>query len=111
MSPSMVHEEKSRYEIFSQKAKEDINAYRDKLQSDGTFSFVSQVLELERLGNHMNTRMLEYLFGDLLGSHLADKFANQCRGNLLAFLSRLTSEYRFFILHELKNNKLLFSYC
>lgn len=111
MSSTEPNQEKSRFEKFSENAKEDIDAYKEKLVGDGTFSYVGQVMMLERLSHYMNRNMLVYLFGDLLGDHLAETFVHQCKENLLTFFSRLTSEYRFFILHELKNNKILFSYC
>jgi hypothetical protein len=111
MSNTEPSPEKSRFEIFNEQAREDMDAYRKKLMGDGTFSYVSQVIELERLSYYLNQNLLKYLFGDLLGRHLAEKFANQCNRNLLVFLSKLTSEYRFFILYELKNNRILFSYC
>lgn len=104
-------QEKSRYEVFQDATKADLDAYREKLMGDGTYSYISQVLELERLSNYMNENLLVYLFGDLLGPHLADKFFNHHKGNLLSFLSKLSPEYRFFILYELKTNRLLLSYC
>lgn len=111
MSQVENKQEKSRFDIFNEKAKEDIYAYREKLSGDGTFCYVKQVIELERLSHYMNQQMLVYMFGDMLGAHLAQKFAIQCNRNLIYFLSKLTSEYRFFILHELKNNKHLFAHC
>jgi hypothetical protein len=111
MSETEQNQPKTRFEIFREKAHEDMDAYQEKLMGDGTFAFVRQVLDLERLSHYMNQNMLEYLFGDLLGRHLAEKFDTGHNRNLLSFLSKLTSEHRFFILYELKNNKLLFSYC
>jgi hypothetical protein len=111
MSTTEANQGKSRFEKFSEDAKKDIDTYKERLVGDGTFSYVGQVIMLERLSHYMNRNMLVYLFGELLGDHLAETFAHQCNHNLLSFLSRLNSEYRFFILHELKNNKILFSYC
>lgn len=101
----------TRFEQFTEDARSDIDAYQKELHGDGTWSYVAQVAQLEKLSINMNGRMLVYLFGDHLGEHLAEKFAHECRGNLLYFLRQLTSEYRFFILYELKNNKSLFGYC
>lgn len=103
--------DKTRFEQFEDDARKDIDAYQKELHSDGTWSYVAQVAQLEKLSINMNGRMLIYLFGDHLGEHLAEKFSGECRGNLLYFLRQLTSEYRFFILYELKNNKSLFAYC
>lgn len=99
---------KSRYEIFLEDAKQDMDAYRDRLRGDGTFEFCAQVKQLERLSTHLNTAMMVYLFGEHPGRHLAEKFAGQCGRNLLFFFSQLTAEYRMFILYELKHNKLIF---
>jgi hypothetical protein len=107
----MAEQEKTRFELFHAKAKSDISAYRDNLRGDGSFEYIAQVIQLERLSHKINQNMLSYLFGDILGRHLAVKFATDCNRNLLTFLSKLTEEYRIFILHELKNNKNLFAYC
>lgn len=104
-------QEKSRYDLFIEEAQKDMDAYQKKLMGDGSFLYAQQVQMLERLSHYMNRNLLVYLFGDILGCHLADKFTREHRGNLLSFLSKLTDEYRFFILYELKNNKILFSYC
>lgn len=101
-------ETKSRYELFVEDAKNDIDAYRERLRGDGTFDFCTQVKQLERLSTHLNSAMMVYLFGEHPGRHLAEKFAGECGRNLLYFLSRLTVEYRLFILHELKNNPNIF---
>ena len=106
----MNQNSKSRCDIFKENAEADIDTYRDTLSGDGTFDYSKQVKELEKLSNKMSLRMMQYLFGEQLGSHLFDKYRNECSRNLLVFLSRLTTEYRFFLLHELKNNPALFSY-
>lgn len=103
-----MNEEKSRYDLFLAEAKEDREAFRERLKGDGTFDFCTQVKALELLSTHLNTAMMVYLFGEHPGRHLAEKFAGQCGRNLLFFFSQLTTDYRFFILHELKNNKHLF---
>ena len=100
----------TRYEEFKAHAHADMEAYNKELHGDGTWSYVEQVKQLESLANNMNGRMLIYLFGEHIGSHLGEKFHGECRGNLLYFLRQLTSEYRFFILYELKNNKVLFAH-
>ena len=104
-----LDEDKTRYELFKEDAQKDIKAYQDRLMGDGTWSYVAQVNQLEKLSINMSGRMLTYLFGDQLGEHLAEKFVVECHRNLLYFLRQLTSEYRFFILYELKNNKNLFA--
>jgi hypothetical protein len=110
MSQAKPLQESTRYELFLASAKSDMTAYREKLKGDGSFAYVSQVTDLARLGNNMNYFMLVYLFGDILGNHLNEKFVIQHNRNLLSFLTELTSEYRFFILYELKNNENLFAH-
>jgi hypothetical protein len=100
--------EMSRYELFSATAKADINGYRERLKGDGTFQFCEQVIQLQKLNSHINVHLLTYLFGERLGEHMAQTFVTLHERNLLSFMGRMTSEYRFFILHELKNNEQLF---
>lgn len=102
-------QESTRYEIFKASAQADIDVYRRDLSKDGTFNYVDQVTQLERLSINMSGKTLVYLFGDLLGAHLWEKFVIECQRNLLHFFRRLTSEYKFYILHELKNNDALFA--
>lgn len=101
-------EEQTRYEEFLAYARSNIESYRKELKGDGTFDYLQQVDQLEKLSNKINLSMLVYLFGERLGTHLAEKFVIECNRNLLSFLSRLHYEYRVFILHELKNNELIF---
>jgi len=103
--------EMTRFEWFTADAKRDIQAYREKLKGDGTFSYVNQVIQLETFGKKLNRNLFIYLFGERLGDHLNEKFVIESHRNLLAFLSSLTSEYQFFLLHELKNNESLYAHC
>lgn len=102
--------EPSRFDLFVARWKRDPDQFRKELKGDGTFEFMAQVKELERLSNHINQTMLVYLFGEHPGHHLANKFAVQCGRNLLFFFSQLTTEYRMFILYELKTNPAIFHY-
>lgn len=103
--------EMSRYELFSAAAKGDIKGYRDRLKGDGTFQFCEQVTQLQKLNSHINVHLLTYLFGERIGAHMAQTFVTVHERNLLSFFSRMSSEYRFFVLHELKNNEQLFLHC
>lgn len=105
-----MNEEKTRYELFFAEYKADPGAFQTRLKGDGTFEFCSQVKQLEKLSSKVNLAMMVYLFGDILGRHMAEKFAGQCGRNLLFFLNQLTVEYRMFILYELKTNKDLLMY-
>lgn len=103
-----TRKEATRFDLFVADAKRDMDKYRAELKGDGTFAYVDQVKALQKLASNMNGAMLIYLFGDQLGSHLADKFHNQARGDMMYFLRNLTSEYQFFILYSLKNDQYLF---
>ena len=102
--------EQTRYDLFFAEYKADPGAFRERLKGDGTFQFCDQVKQLEKLSSHINQAMMVYLFGPILGRHLAEKFAGQCGRNLLFFLTQLTAEYRMFILYELKTNRDLLLY-
>lgn len=102
--------EQTRYEAFLARYKADPDQFRKELKGDGTFEFCAQVKELERLQSKINLDMMLYLFGEHPGHHLANKFAVQCGRNLLFFFSQLTTEYRMFILYELKTNPSLLHY-
>lgn len=102
--------EPSRFSLFVARWKRDPDEFRKELKGDGTFEFMAQVKELERLQSKVNTEMMLYLFGEHPGRHLAEKFAGQCGRNLLFFFSQLTPEYRMFILYELKTNPHLLHY-
>lgn len=101
----------SRYQTFVDRAVDNFSDYEKKLKGDGSFQYSDQVVELIQLSNKMNGNLLVYLFGKQLGKHLAEKFVIECRRNLLEFFNCIDSQYRFFILHELKNDKHLFAYC
>ena len=105
-----MNEEQTRYEAFFAEYKADPGAFQARLKGDGTFEFCSQVKQLEKLSSQINQAMMTYLFGDILGRHLTEKFVGQCGRNLLFFLNQLTAEYRMFILYELKTNKDLMIY-
>lgn len=102
--PPPSADEPTRFEQFTARFKADPDKFRKELRGDGSFEYLAQVKQLERLANKMNGDMLVYLFGEHPGMHLADKFAYQCRRNILFFFSQLTTEYRMFILYELKTN-------
>ena len=102
--------EPTRFELFISDTQHSLDEYRKRLSGDGTFDYASQVDALIQLSNQMNYPLLKYLFGEQLGLHLAERFIVECNRNLLEFLSRITSEYNFFILHVLKNNPHLFAY-
>jgi len=102
---------KSRYELFCENALSDFSKYEKELKSDGSFNYSDQVTQLQLLSNKINLKMLKYLFGDFLGTHLAEKYAIECNRNLLTFFSAIDSQYKFYILYELKNNEDLFFHC
>lgn len=95
--------EKTPYNDFVNNAHLDMDAHHERMRNNGTFEFSDAVKIMEKLSLHMNGYTLVYLFGEQLGSHLWEKFIDNNR-NLLSWLRTLTSEYRFFLLHEVKNN-------
>lgn len=103
--------QKSRFDIFKDQAQMGSGEeYQSKMKGNGSFDYRRQVDSLIQLSNQMNGRLLIYLFGFWHGQHLADLYYN-CDRNLLTFFSRIDSEYRFFILYELKTNESLFAHC
>lgn len=105
----MTTQEKSRFDQFKDGFEKDRDGHMDRMQAVGMFEFSKQVKSLSKLQSNINTNMMVYLFGDHPGRHLAEKFAIECRGNMLYWFGQLTDEYRFFILCELKTNKNLFA--
>lgn len=102
---------KSRFDLFKELAERDGDAYRAALSSNGSFQYSDQVNALQYFANKVNNRLFVYLFGDIIGHHMMMKFAVDCNRDLLQFFNTVTTEVRFFILYELKNNKDLFAYC
>lgn len=99
----------SRYEQFVENAQHRRDTYYDELSGDGSFDYHDQVTALIQLSNQLNAGILVYLFGEQTGMHLAEKFILECDRNLLRFFSCIDSQYRFYILYELKTNKTLFA--
>lgn len=106
-----MNEEQSRYDIFVINAKNNHESYRKDVSGNGSFEYVQQVLDLMTLSDKLNMPLLVYLFGKQLGEHLAYKFVMECDRNLMKFFGKLDSQYRFFLLHELKTNEQLFIHC
>lgn len=102
--------EKSRFELFKEAFEADREGHQQRMQESGMFCFDKYIKSLSKLQSNINTAMMVYLFGEHPGCHLAEKFAIECRGNMLYWLQQLSDEYRFFILYELKTNKSLFAY-
>ena len=96
------------FEKFKAEAEADIHAYRDKPSTKDTFSFSEYVKLLEQLQNKMSGHTLMHMFGDQLGMHLWEKFVVGHSRNLISWFNGLTSEYRFYILHQLKNDPYIF---
>ncbi len=102
----------SRFEQFKQTSSNlGADNYRQTISGNGGFDYNQQVSSLIELSNKFNTNLLIYLFDEKLGRHLVEKFAIECKRNLLDFLNKIDVEMKFFILHELKTNKTLFAHC
>lgn len=106
----MSDQKKSRFDQFKEAFEKDRDGHMERMQAVGMFQFSEQVKALSKLQSNINTNMMVYLFDDHPGCHLAEKFAVECRGNMLYWFRQLTDEYRFFILYELQTNKSLFVY-
>lgn len=105
----MSTQEQSRFDLFVANAKADIDAYRKNLKGDGSFQYLDQVTQLEKLEINLSHRMMTYLFGERMGDHNWKKFSVECNRSLLRFFRQLHHEARFFIIYELKNNDMLFA--
>lgn len=101
----------SKYTEFLQRFENNKEQFRKDLSSDGTFSFSDQVSELITFSNKVNLNLFVYLFDEILGEHLAEKFVIDFNRNLLSFFNSVDYEIKFFILYEIKNNKSLYAYC
>lgn len=104
-------QQKTRYELFVINAKNNRETYRQDISGNGSFEYTDQALSLMDLANNLNMNLFVYLFGKQLGEHLAYKFVMDCNRDLLKFFGILDSQYRFFLLHELKTNEQLFIHC
>lgn len=94
----------TKYESLMAQFKEDPEAFR-KAQAEEQMHFFSKtVMRLQKLQHHMSQQTLVDWFGTQLGEHLWEKFVVGHRRNLLSFLSKLTDEYRYCILHMVKTD-------
>jgi hypothetical protein len=100
--------EQTRYEKFVKDAHDDIDAFKADAHANEVYHFTRAVKGLQKLQHHMSCNTLINMFGDQLGKHLWEKFISQHNRNVLSWLSKLTDEYRFFILHELKYDKIFY---
>ena len=101
----------SKYEEFKKAAQDNIDAYRTKISGSGSFEYSQQVDDLITFSNKVNYNLLVYMFGDKVGSHLAEKFAIECKRDILMFLKKIDSQMKFFILHQIKTNDSLYAHC
>lgn len=99
----------TRFQEFLDKATAD-ESFRVDTESDGTYEFMRTVKVLTKFSRNLSQPLLVYMFGEQLGEHLFEKFAVQCRRDVLCFLPTLSDEYKFFILYEIKNNEELYCF-
>ncbi len=98
--------DKTKYEQFYEDANVDLDKFKSDAHADGIYTFTNSTLLLQKLQHHMNHDMLVNRFGEQLGGHLWEKFVYHHNRNLLSWLSKLTAEYRFFIIYELKKGRI-----
>ena len=99
----------SRYESFLSDAQADVASFKERAKEDGTYAFSSDINKIVEFSNRVSGKLMQYLFGDQLGKHLFEKFVCEYDRNFLDFLSYLHSNYKFFLLFEIKNNDMLYS--
>lgn len=104
----------SRFEEFVINAQKNPD-YQTITKNNGSFEFNDCATKLVELQNKLNRSLLQYLFmndtNEHLIEHLAEKFAYTHQRNLLSWLGSIDSQYKFFIMHELKTNSALFAHC
>lgn len=89
------------YEMFMKSFQDNPEAFREKQKELDAFAFSRVVMSLQRLQHHLSGYIMVDWFGEQLGNHLWEKFVIQHNRNLLSWLSKITSEYRYFVLHHL----------
>lgn len=105
----------TRFEEFTNSFKEArefdrVEEWKKPLIDNGTYKFSDDLKKLSQFQNNLSRETMVYMFGEQLGDHLWEKFVHQSGRNLLRLLPTLTDEYRFFILHEFRNNPNVFFY-
>lgn len=105
-----MNNQPSRFEQFILDFQNNPAYFKEKLSGNGSFEFSDSISLLQEFSNKVNYNIFIYLFGKQLGEHLVEKFAIECDRNLLKFLSSIDSEYKFFILYEIKTNSVLYFY-
>ena len=96
------------FEKFKAAAGEDITAYREKETTRHAFELAKTVEMMEQLQIKMSGYTLIHMFGEQLGLHLWEKFTSGHNRNVISWLNSLTKEYRFYILHQLRNDPYIF---
>ena len=92
----------SKFEAFKECCKQDLDAMRESLKTDGVYTYNEMVKRLRKVQNNMNQHTLVVMFGDQLGEHLWEKFVIENHRNALSWMSKLNEEYLFFFLSEVK---------
>ena len=98
----------SEYDKFKEEINRDRDRYIKFYEENELRSYFSQIDELMKLQNHLSLRVCVKLFDEQLGTHLFEKFVENSDRNILHFLNSLDSEYKCFLLLQLKTNQLLF---
>lgn len=83
---------------------EKLKSVRLALSDRKIFDTSESVIAIDSANNNLSEEHLIDIFGECLGEHLWDKLNRQHGGNVLSFLSRLTSEYRFSLIISLKTS-------
>lgn len=95
---SLMNQDKTPCELLMERFKSQPDAVRDELKHAGAYDASKHILIMEKLQNHLSGYLMVEWFGEQLGNHLWEKFAVHHKRNILSWLSKLTSEYRFFVI-------------
>lgn len=96
------------YEDFRNKAYEDLDAHRDRMEDSGVFDFVRLSKSLIKFQNNVSYYTLVRMFGEQPGAHLWENFTQRYSRNSLNFLGNLEAETQFYILHQIKTNNIIY---
>lgn len=82
---------------------DELKKVRFALEANKVSDTSDAVMAIDSANKKLGEKHLIDVFGEDLGEHLWEKLGRQHGGNVLSFLSKLTSEYRFSFIVSLKS--------